>query len=939
MKTDKEIAIKLKLKELITSIIQSEYCITADEIFITREIEKKIIPDIHNIDEQQLHRTAKEIATGIYNQICEINIHLAATESYNKNTGLVSWVSKFTHETVLSMLFDFLKRRNLQSKCFSCTLLYEALSLNNSQNHGKAETRFITITIKTLLTFGFQENDIAVLKVLTIKNFTKTYQSQDTTELLEQLKKYKSDDSITFNLHTKDVFKSLYVKFLFNIEDRQFKYNCFKEPVNIPLLEMIEYKKISLPDSVRAIAINAKSEIHKRFYQFLRSNVIKTTEQMVKKLILLELDFSTENIKDNAVHFFSEEHFKLACKFHNDLLEEKFKKLINLCPEKQDNQHENSQYQQLIVFIINFAMTNSIDFDAAVNHDDIMFLKTLYATNPQDIGCISDDDLDATNYGIIFDIKTIITAYTSKKANNQFYKRLLHLYRLPNALLKATLLIAKEHIHTGRVRKLPSSCKISERNSNTYNNNSLINNHQPVSINEINTLYIQILNPRFMSISDFKERLNLLINAGCSLKDCDIFSKSILHMLILHEREDLIEELLLFNKNISSSQQLDFNQIYTDQYEETVCRFTALHLAILTFRSAQIIALMLSEGCNPNSVDHRGMTALHYAVILGRAEIIDLLYRSGANPTVKDNRHLSPLAYLDDYNILHIVSSSPPSSFYQAIMHIGKSISFEYNRSVSATNNHLLLEPDQNIYFGYTDSNPDEKSATDTILFPMKYHHYYDEHHQYTENFKELYSALHQLQCTDEQRKYMLKQISKLDVESLIDFIIYERSKLNKLFKKINYNATEFFTTIAKQQKCYCNFNNATTAKLFEYPASVVRYSHKGIILIEIQRQTGKYNFTLTTSDKTMENSLAKELESFSPQKHAEKFHINQLSKSQFSNILDAIIKATKQALLPSNNGFYHRPTIEKSLNALTETAEKEMTNAEQYYPNIFDLD
>lgn len=934
MITETEIAIQLKLKELATSIIQSEYCITANDIFITREIDKK---DLQNINEQNLDQTAKEIADNVYNQVYDIQIHLAASESYAKNPGLASLVSKFTHETVTSMLFDFLKRKNQSLKCFCCTLLFEALSLNTSQHYEKTETRNVTITSKSLISFGFLAQDIAILKILTTKNSSKSYQPQDTTELLDQLKKINPDEAIIFTHHNKEIIKALYDRFLFNLEDRQLKINYFKSPEKMPLLETCEIKYISLSNSLTLISVRAKSAIQKRFYQYLRANVTKTIDLMAYNSIILELDFSLESEKNNVIHFSSEEQFKLASNFHNKLLEDKFKKLINLCPEQQDKLHDNEHYQQLITFIVLFAINNSIFFEAAINHNDILFLKTLYATNPEDIGCVSDNDLDCTNYGIKFDIATILTACTSRKANKQFYTNLLHLYRLPNTLLKAALLIAKEHIHTGRIRKL--SYDKSQGTLNQKEHKAHINNQQIITIDEINTLYIQMLNPRFMAVDSFIERLQLLTNAGCSLKDCDVFSKSILHMLILYEREDLIYALLNFNKGLSSQQQLDFNQKYIDQYNGTFYSFTALNLAVLTFCSAQIISALLTEGCNLNITDLRGMSALHYAVILGRAEIIDLFYRRGANHNIKDSRNLFPLDYLDDFNVLTLASPSPATSFYQAIMQMGSAISFEYNRSISAKNNHLLLEPDQNVFFGYTDNKPDEQPLNDPTLFPMKYAYYYDEFHQYTENLKDLFSALDDLQCTDKQRKYILTQIGNLDAESRIDFIISERLKLQELFKKLNYNVTEFFTTLTIQQEKHLAFNNSVTDKSYENSDSAVRYIHKGIITIDIQRQNGKYNFILFTSDKAIENNLAKELASFSHFKRDNKFYINELNRSQFSLIFDKVIKAAKQTLLPSINGFYHRRTNEKSSNLLTETTEQAVINTEYFCTNLIELD
>ncbi len=108
---------------------------------------------------------------------------------------------------------------------------------------------------------------------------------------------------------------------------------------------------------------------------------------------------------------------------------------------------------------------------------------------------------------------------------------------------------------------------------------------------------------------------------------------------------------------------------------------------------------------------------------------------------------------------------------------------------------------------------------------------------------------------------------------------------------------------------------------------------------IEIHRIKGKYNFTIMTTDKTLEKLLWNEFVSLSPLPQTEKLYISQINRSQFSIILDAIMKATKQALLPGRNGLHHPITTKNRVNAEQLSATTESTEIDQICTDIHRLD
>lgn len=72
---------------------------------------------------------------------------------------------------------------------------------------------------------------------------------------------------------------------------------------------------------------------------------------------------------------------------------------------------------------------------------------------------------------------------------------------------------------------------------------------------------------------------------------------------------------------------------------------TAL-IAAISQGSAEITALLLKRGANPDEADNAGWTPLHYATYFGSGvELIDLLLKAGAKIDAQNDRGITPLYF------------------------------------------------------------------------------------------------------------------------------------------------------------------------------------------------------------------------------------------------------------------------------------------------------
>ena len=244
-----------------------------------------------------------------------------------------------------------------------------------------------------------------------------------------------------------------------------------------------------------------------------------------------------------------------------------------------------------------------------------MFLQILFATPPIDIRRVSDN----ATHGITLNLQSLIKIFTLSETYQQFLKTLLHTCRLPNPLLKALLVIAIGLIQTGKKHQPLNNEKcVSPPDLARKLQNPLFTTKVPViRNNEVNTLGLQMVHPRFMSADILKERLQMLMDAGCSLNDNDPVANTILHFLIAYERDELVSALLEFNQSLPKEKQLDVNIRNSSENSAFPDGRTPLILAVQTFRPLATIESLLTAGCHPDIQDNDGLTALHHAVIMG----------------------------------------------------------------------------------------------------------------------------------------------------------------------------------------------------------------------------------------------------------------------------------------------------------------------------------
>jgi len=55
--------------------------------------------------------------------------------------------------------------------------------------------------------------------------------------------------------------------------------------------------------------------------------------------------------------------------------------------------------------------------------------------------------------------------------------------------------------------------------------------------------------------------------------------------------------------------------------------------------------LLIKNGCNINSIDNNGDTALHFATRFNKKNVENILLQNGANKTVKNSNNQTPYDY------------------------------------------------------------------------------------------------------------------------------------------------------------------------------------------------------------------------------------------------------------------------------------------------------
>jgi ankyrin repeat protein len=127
-------------------------------------------------------------------------------------------------------------------------------------------------------------------------------------------------------------------------------------------------------------------------------------------------------------------------------------------------------------------------------------------------------------------------------------------------------------------------------------------------------------------VAGYPDIVNLLVEHGATLEEESLA----LIKATWHGRESIVRWILERKKARIDAH--DFQGL------------TALHYAILTGR-AGILRILLKHGASPDTVDRYKRTPLHYAALYGRFDCALMLLHHGASVTAADTKQATPLHY------------------------------------------------------------------------------------------------------------------------------------------------------------------------------------------------------------------------------------------------------------------------------------------------------
>ncbi|GBO41154.1 Ankyrin-3 [Araneus ventricosus] len=139
--------------------------------------------------------------------------------------------------------------------------------------------------------------------------------------------------------------------------------------------------------------------------------------------------------------------------------------------------------------------------------------------------------------------------------------------------------------------------------------------------------YAQVTPLEIAAMLRHKDIVKLLLTKGANFRETYRFGPNPLHLTILNALSELI---LVENKNMNSS-------IIDD--------FEPLLLLAAAFGDESIVTFCLKMGCNVNSRNESGLTALHLAALNNRKDIVTILLDSGADIDIKNDEGVTALCY------------------------------------------------------------------------------------------------------------------------------------------------------------------------------------------------------------------------------------------------------------------------------------------------------
>lgn len=866
----------------LENLLRNEFCITTSKDTLNKyiaDISKIYTPANLQLYDNKLQETAKKIHDDLKNTVH----NLAATIAYNNIKKLIendksnatqkeSLMLTLNNPIYANLLQKLMTRKHATHNSFAMTVLYDLIHLGDLDKKLKdlrkdlrIDTRTLAPKINVLLTIGFINYDIYILDILSSScdklktilpnlNILFSQSAVSDTYIDSYLSKaIATSNQLILHAYRRRFLRDLYQEFLYQI-DRIMAEKYSYSIESIPSLVAVEPQEFAFTEEEREFGyyIHYQQNAAKYYYQNLRRLLSDKSPALLSRADLklcLVIDRNLEFQNTKGVAYITPAQINAALTLQTEQVCEKFNPIL-----------KSNNLNQLRHSITEIALAHNIIIKREILTEDLQLIQALFTASTWDILMIDPVNSDLTLTGREFTFVDAIKACADQSSWNNFLSKLLHEHRLSNHLLKLILTTNKNLIQTDQIINANRNTALTQSQSvDTYklmqflrSQNSIYSGASSVN-NQIKyrtTFGMQIFNIHTMSPPIVKTRLQILIEAGCSLNDHNTISNTALHTFIVYEREDLVDVLLDFNETLPKEKQLNPNIQNTALNSMIADGRTPLHLAVQTFASLKIIKRLLNISANPNIQDELGATPLHYAFLLGRADIIVQLIQSGAKLDLKDKQGYLPFDYLDNKNIAKLYAEFGVSSTQDAIKKSGYLTSMKYEaRCIGARQNYLLSNPEGHQYFWAEPTTGQAGDMDKKLMFPTIRDRYFENNATDKPILTELKNKMTKDECSDTQQSFVMKQIADLDEEILLDFIISERERLLELYSAEN-NDTSRLLTILNQEFIIYEQIHSQLSKIKDGDNISIDINLNNLLQINLLRKNGKYNLKIKILNK-----------------------------------------------------------------------------------------
>lgn len=862
-----------KIRTDLDNLLKKQFCITVSKETMQKYFEE--VPKIYNPENLQPYENKlREIAEKINNDIKNTCHQLATTIAFNNIKQLIEKdKSNPTQQNSLMLILrdpicskllkELIVRKHATNNSFAMVVLYDLIHLGDLDtrlNDSRIDTRILAPQITTLLAEGFINLDIFILLLLDSSCEQLNLVLPQFSSIFSQLELCKSfldthikaainnTNQLIFNAYRRRFLRDFYQEFLYQLD--KLLHDKYSYPIeSIPSLVAIEPEGFSFTVEATRQGYYVKYQqiAAKFYYQYLRRsisdkspNLMSTTD--LKSCLVIDRNMEFHNRK--GVAYITPDQINAALQLQTIQVREKFNTII-----------KSNNLNQLRDYITGYALTHNIIIKREIPTDDIQLIQSVFIATDIDIITIDSTNPDLTLTGKNFTLDDVIKACADQSSWNNFISKLLHEHKLSNHLLKLILTTHKALIRTDQTVNSSRYTELSPSPSDdTHKIMQLLRTQKSIysgaatqnnQIKYRTTLGMQIFNIHALSPMVLKTRLQILIDAGCSLDDHNTISNTALHTFIVYEREELVDVLLDFNKTLAKEKQLNPNIQNTALNSLFADGRTPLHLAVQTFASLTMIKRLLAIGANPNIQDELGATPLNYAVLLSRVDIIVLLIKSGARLDLKDKQGNSPFDYLDNSKIAKLYAEFGVTSAADAIKKSGYLTSMKYEaRCVGARQNYLLSNPEGHEYFWTGPTTGQAGDMDKKLMFPTIRNLYFENNATNKPSLTELKNKMAKDNCNAVQQAFVMKQIENLDEEILFDYILTERERLQELYAAEKNDTTQILKILHQEYVIYEQIYSQL-AILKECDNTSIEINLNNILQVNLLRRNGKYHLNI----------------------------------------------------------------------------------------------